>query len=95
MQENTIMIVPLLAGSGMRIKIIEGLALGKAIVSTSIGAEGIHAVHNESICIADSAQEFIDAVVLLIKKYELRCAIEKMQLHLFRQILIMQLLFQN
>jgi len=77
MQENTIMIVPLLAGSGMRIKIIEGLALGKAIVSTSIGAEGIHAVHNESICIADSVQEFIDAVVLLIKKYELRCAIEK------------------
>lgn len=77
MQKNTIMVVPLLAGSGMRIKIIEGLALGKAIVSTSIGAEGIPAVHNESICIADSVQEFIDSVRMVVKNYEFRCAIEK------------------
>lgn len=77
MQENTIMVVPLLAGSGMRIKIIEGLALGKAIVSTSIGAEGIPAVHNDSICIANTAQEVIYSIQLLLKNTEFRCAIEK------------------
>lgn len=40
-QQHQIMIVPLWSGSGLRIKIIEGMAYGKAIVSTSIGAEGI------------------------------------------------------
>lgn len=77
MEENTIMIVPLLAGSGMRIKIIEGLGLGKAIVSTSIGAEGIPAIHNESICIANTKEEFVESIQLLIKNNEIRFSIEK------------------
>lgn len=59
---HDIMIVPLLSGSGMRIKIIEGLAMGKAIISTSIGAEGINVTHNENIIIADSAKAFAEAI---------------------------------
>lgn len=59
---KAVMIVPLLSGSGMRVKIIEGLALGKTIISTSIGAEGIDVAHNQNIIIADSTKNFKDSL---------------------------------
>jgi glycosyltransferase involved in cell wall biosynthesis len=62
-----IMAVPLLAGSGMRIKIIEGMALGKTIVATSIGAEGIHYTNGKNIMIADTPQVFADAIARCIE----------------------------
>jgi len=55
----SIMIVPLLSGSGMRIKIIEGMAMGKAIITTSIGTEGIPTTDMENILIADKPQDVI------------------------------------
>lgn len=58
-----IMIVPVLSGSGMRIKIIEGMALGKVIISTTIGAEGIQVTNNKNILIADSPEEFAEAII--------------------------------
>lgn len=58
-----IMIVPVLSGSGMRIKIIEGMALGKVIVSTTIGAEGINCTPGKNILIADTPQAFADAIL--------------------------------
>jgi glycosyltransferase involved in cell wall biosynthesis len=61
-----VMIVPLLAGSGIRVKIIEGMAYGKCIVSTSIGAEGIPYTHGENIIIADTPEDFAQAIVRLI-----------------------------
>jgi glycosyltransferase involved in cell wall biosynthesis len=64
MSRHSVMIVPLLAGSGIRVKIVEGMALGKAIISTSQGAEGLHYRHMENIIIADSEQQMIDAVDL-------------------------------
>ena len=57
-----IMIVPVLSGSGMRIKIIEGMALGKIIISTSLGAEGISYTSGKNILIADTPQDFADAI---------------------------------
>ena len=60
---KNIMIVPILSGSGMRIKIIEGMAIGKVIISTSIGAEGINCTNNKNIIIADSATEFSNAII--------------------------------
>ncbi len=63
---KAIMVVPLLSGSGMRIKIIEGMALGKAIVSTSIGAEGIDCTPGKDIMIADTAEAFAEALSTLI-----------------------------
>jgi glycosyltransferase involved in cell wall biosynthesis len=66
MNNNDIMIVPLLSGSGMRIKIIEGMAMGKAIITTSIGAEGIMITSNENIIIADSSKAFAEAIEDLI-----------------------------
>lgn len=66
MNSKAIMVVPLFSGSGMRIKIIEGMALGKAIVSTSIGAEGIGVEPGKNIQIANDEEGFIDAVEKLI-----------------------------
>ena len=57
-----IMIVPLKSAGGMRIKIIEGLALGKPIISTSIGLEGIDAKHEEHIMIANNREEYLYAI---------------------------------
>ena len=60
--EHDIMIVPLLSGSGMRVKLIEGMALGKTIITTSIGAEGIEAEDNQHLIIADTPEEFALAI---------------------------------
>ncbi len=58
MSKYDIMVVPLLSGSGMRIKIIEGMALGKTVISTSIGAEGINYTDGENIIICDELDDF-------------------------------------
>ena len=60
---KSIMVVPLQSGSGMRIKIIEGMAMAKTIIATSIGAEGIGIENNNNIIIADSASTFADAII--------------------------------
>lgn len=65
-RSKSVMIVPLLSGSGMRIKIIEGMALGKAIVTTSIGREGIDTTHGKDMMVADSPEEFFNAVRYLL-----------------------------
>jgi glycosyltransferase involved in cell wall biosynthesis len=65
-RQQQIMIVPLLSGSGLRIKIIEGMAYGKAIVSTPVGAEGIRCTHNENILLAASGPDFAAAVIRLL-----------------------------
>ena len=70
MSQHSIMIVPLLAGGGMRIKILEGLSYGKVIVSTSIGAEGISAENGKEICIADTLNEFVSAIQAIISQPE-------------------------
>ncbi|RYD77481.1 MAG: glycosyltransferase [Sphingobacteriales bacterium] len=66
MNSKAIMVVPLLSGSGMRIKIIEGMALAITIVSTSIGAEGIEVENGINILIANDADDFADAVLRCI-----------------------------
>ncbi len=70
MEKKQIMIVPLHSGSGMRVKIIQGMALGKTIISTSIGAEGIPVTPDKNILIADTPDQFISAVNRCIDDYE-------------------------
>ncbi len=72
-----IMVVPLLSGSGMRVKIIEGMGLGKIIVSTPIGAEGIKAINNEHIIIADKPEEFISSIEFYLKNKDKANSIRK------------------
>ena len=52
-------IVPLLSGSGMRIKIIEAMSMGKPVVSTTVGASGIEYTDGEDLLIADTPEEFV------------------------------------
>jgi glycosyltransferase involved in cell wall biosynthesis len=67
---HDIMIVPLLSGSGMRIKIMEGLALGKPVITTTIGAEGIDITHNENIFIADTPEAMIQIIDFCVNNIE-------------------------
>jgi glycosyltransferase involved in cell wall biosynthesis len=59
-------VVPLRIGGGTRLKIVEAMAAGKAIVSTTLGAEGIRAVPEREILIADEPPAFADAVCRLL-----------------------------
>ncbi len=64
---KSIMIVPLLSGSGMRIKILEGLALSKVIVSTKVGVEGIPAKDGLEMMIADMPHLFAEKILELVQ----------------------------
>ena len=70
--ETTVFVVPLRIGSGTRLKILEALAMGKAIVSTSVGAEGLDLKNGKEIFIADAPTAFADAVTRLLTDSELR-----------------------
>jgi len=63
----SIMILPLRVGGGTRIKVFEGMAAGLALVSTSIGTEGLPVVDGENVLLADEPAAFADAVVSLIQ----------------------------
>ncbi|MBV6485057.1 MAG: hypothetical protein KFKLKKLM_01604 [Flavobacteriales bacterium] len=67
---KSIMIVPLNSGGGMRVKIIEGMAFGKTIISTAIGAEGIDYTNNTDLIIANTEQEFVDAILKCINNQD-------------------------
>ncbi len=68
---NDIMIVPLFSGSGIRIKIIEAMAYGKTVVSTSLGAEGIEYTRGENLLVADLACEFFEMISVCIEYPEI------------------------
>jgi glycosyltransferase involved in cell wall biosynthesis len=63
---HNICIVPLLSGSGMRAKIIESMSLGKVVVTTSLGLEGIKATHNVDVCVADTPESFVSLILQLL-----------------------------
>ena len=64
-------IVPLLEGSGTRIKILEAMSLGNPVISTPIGAEGIEAEHGSEILLADKPEEFAAAISRLLGNRQL------------------------
>lgn len=61
-EDKAVMIVPLLSGSGIRIKIIEAMAMGKTVISTSTGAAGIPYSNGENILIADTKEQFAEQI---------------------------------
>jgi polysaccharide biosynthesis protein PslH len=67
MNTMSVMIAPLFAGGGMRIKVLEAMALGKAIVATTLGAGGLDVEHGRDILIAEDAPAFADSVALLLR----------------------------
>jgi glycosyltransferase involved in cell wall biosynthesis len=70
--ETAAFFVPLHAGAGMRVKIVDAWCWGMPIVSTRIGAEGIDVRHGENILIAETAEEFAQALGQLLSHRELQ-----------------------
>ena len=77
MQRFSIMVVPLFSGSGIRIKIVEAMAAGKAIITTAIGAEGINYENGQHLLIAKDPKSFVDAIVRLYNDKTLRDTLGK------------------
>jgi glycosyltransferase involved in cell wall biosynthesis len=70
MQKRQVMLVPLFSAGGMRVKIIEGMAMGRTIISTPIGAEGINYTDGKDLLLARTATEFVERIVGLIDRPE-------------------------
>lgn len=66
-RQSSVCVVPLRIGGGSRLKILEAMALGRPVVSTSVGAEGLDVVDGEHILIADSPGEFARKTVRLLE----------------------------
>ncbi len=64
--QSAVCVVPLRVGSGTRLKIFEAMGMGKAIVSTTIGAEGLPVRHGIDVLLADSPDDFAKSVVTLL-----------------------------
>ncbi|MBR5215831.1 MAG: glycosyltransferase [Bacteroidales bacterium] len=69
-KDNDIAIVPLLSGSGIRIKIIESMAMGKTVITTMIGAEGIQYSEYNNIIIADNPTKIVETICRITKEPE-------------------------
>lgn len=69
--KSAVVVVPLRMGGGTRLKVVEGLSMAKAVVSTSLGCEGIDVTHLEHLLIADEPRDFADAVLKLLSDREL------------------------
>lgn len=78
----TAVVVPLRIGGGTRLKILEAMAMGKAIVSTSLGAEGLDVTHGADVLIADSAEDLAAQMCRLIAEPELGVALGMAARHL-------------
>jgi len=61
-----VVVAPLRAGSGTRLKILEAMAMAKPVVTTSVGCEGLDVVDGEHLCVADEAQEFAEETSRLL-----------------------------
>ncbi len=72
LRDATVVIVPLRVGGGTRLKIFEAMAMGKAVVSTSIGAEGLDVQGGRDLILADDPDAFGEAILLLIRDEGLR-----------------------
>lgn len=75
--ESEVYVVPLRIGGGSRLKILEALAMQKAVVSTSVGAEGLDITPGENILLADTPEEFTNQIGRLLKDPSLRTSLGK------------------
>jgi glycosyltransferase involved in cell wall biosynthesis len=77
LRDAAVVIVPLRIGGGTRLKIFEAMAMGKALVSTSIGAEGLDVTSGENCILADSPSSFGDSIITLLSDSQLRRKYER------------------
>ncbi len=77
LKQAWVLVVPLRMGGGTRLKIYEGMAMGRVTVSTTIGAEGLDVRNGQDIILADEAEAFANAVITLLREPELRKRYER------------------
>ena len=65
---HSISLVPLLSGGGMRAKILEAMSLGRVVISTAIGLEGIRARHRRDLFVADTPEQFVDSIAECLRR---------------------------
>ena len=75
---RTALVVPIRTGGGTRLKIYEAMAMRKAVVSTSIGAEGLDVEHGSDILLADTAGLFASQVIALLRDGDRRARMENL-----------------
>jgi len=80
-----VFIVPLFSGGGIRIKILEALAMGKVIITTSIGSEGIEVENGKHVIIADDKDSFAQGIEKLFRHKEIQASLSKNSLELMRE----------
>jgi sugar transferase (PEP-CTERM/EpsH1 system associated) len=68
--ESSALVVPLRSGGGTRLKILEAMAMGRSVISTTLGAEGLDVTPEVNILIADSAEQFVNHILLLLASPE-------------------------
>ncbi len=76
-EKAAVVVVPLRVGGGTRLKILEGMAMKKAIISTTLGAEGIDHTDGKDILLRDTPEDFTEAVVNTMDDVELRLNLER------------------
>jgi polysaccharide biosynthesis protein PslH len=72
LRDAAVVIVPLRIGGGTRLKIYEAMAMGKAVISTTIGAEGLDVRSGEDVILADDPASFASGILSLLRDAELR-----------------------
>ncbi len=77
LRDATVVVVPLRIGGGTRLKIYEAMAMGKALVSTSIGAEGLTFQNARDLLLADEASSFAEAILLFLRDAQVRRRFEQ------------------
>jgi glycosyltransferase involved in cell wall biosynthesis len=85
LRDASVVVVPLRIGGGTRLKIFEAMAMGKALVSTSVGAEGLEVQSGRDLLLADDASSFTDSIRLLLREDAVRRKYEQSALQLASQ----------
>jgi len=80
----SVYVCPVITGSGVRVKTLEAWSMGKAVVSTSLGCQGVDAIDQWNVAIADSPEEFAAKVIQLLSDKKLRTRIGKNARHIAR-----------
>jgi len=75
LEQSRVVVIPLRVGGGTRLKIFEAMAMEKAIVTTSVGAEGLPVRHGEHLLIADTPSAFAEAVTRLLREPQYAAAL--------------------
>jgi len=76
-RQARLVVVPLRVGSGSRLKILEALAYGRAVVSTTVGVEGLELTNGLHLSVADGAGPFANAVCYLLENNDRRCSLAR------------------